>query len=190
MHKFVKSGVLLGLLAMALSAGLGLRWGQQHHVLDIWCSGQRVQQLPEQDGASRWLFYRYSLELNADGRGSSRLIAQLRDANGQPLGQMHRYTSLSYRRQNELLRLKVEHSGKSENDSLDSKQLPMVSLAMLQEDAVLSYRLRRLSADQYLLDNGVGIQQTCQTVTPRQPQAWLRHWLSWLLPAASASADE
>lgn len=190
MLKSVKSQLLLGLLAMTVSAGLGLFWGQQQHALDIWCSGQRVQQLPEQDGALRWLFYRYNFKLNADGRGSVRLIAQLRGANGEALGQMHHHTSLSYQRQGELLLLKVEHSGKSENDTLDSKQLPMVSLAVLQEDAVLSNRLRRLSADLYLIDNGVGTQQICQTITPAQPQAWLRRWFAWLLPAANAGADE
>jgi hypothetical protein len=190
MHKSVKNSLLLGLLAIVLSAGLGLLWAQQQHTLDLWCSGQRVQQLPEQDGPSRWLFYRYNLELNADGRGSFRLIAQLRGASGEPLGQMHRHTSLSYQRQDELLLLTVEHSGKSENDNLDSKQLPMVSLAVLQEDAVLSYRVRRLSADKYLLDNGVGTQQICQSATPTQPQAGLQNWLWWLLPVASAGADE
>lgn len=190
MHKSVKHSLLLGLLAMALSAGLGQRWGQQQDALTVWCSGQRVQQLPEQDGAPRWLFYRYNLELNADGHGSFRLVAQLRGAKGEALGQMHRHASLSYRRQNELLLLTVEHSGKSENDNLDSKQLPMVSLAALQENAVLSYRVRRLNADKYLLDNGVGTQQICQSVTPAQPQAGSHRWLSWLLPAASAAADE
>jgi hypothetical protein len=190
MHKSVKSSLLLGLLTMMLSAGLGLRWGQQQPTLNVGCSGQRVQELPEQDGAERWLFYRYNLALNPNGRGSFRLVAQLRDADGEPLGQMHRHTSLSHKLQDELLLLTVEHSGKSENDNLDSKQLPMVSLALLQEDAVLSYRVRRLSANQYLLDNGVGIQQICQSVTPAQPQAGLSHWLSELLPAANTGADE
>ncbi len=190
MHKSVKASLLLGLVAMALSAGLGLLWRQHYHPLNLGCSGQRVQQLPEHNGAARWLFTRYNLELSADQHGSFRLLAQLRNAKGEPLGQMHRHTTLSYQRQDELLLLKVEHSGKSENDNLDSKQLPMVNLAILQEDAVLSYRVRRLNADTYLLDNGVGTQQTCQTITRTPPQAWLHHWLSWLLPAASAGADE
>jgi len=190
MFHLAKTRVLLGLLAIPLSAGLGLLWGQQFNALNIWCSGQRIQQMPEQEGAARWLFSRYNLQLNAGGQGSFRLLAQLRGAKGESLGQMNRHASLTYQRKHELLRLTVGRSGKSENDNMDTRQLPLVILAMLQEDAVLSYRIQRLNADLYLLDNGVGTQRICRNIKTTQPQAWLRHWLSWLLPAASASADE
>lgn len=166
------STLLLGLMAIGLSAWLGMYWKQRTAGLDLWCSGQGARQLPDQAGAPRWLLSRYSFDLSPDGSGHYRLLARLLDAEQAPLGQMQRHVAFSYQLQGQRLLLKVEHSGKSESDSLIGKQLPTAHLAILQPDAVLGFRIRRLGNDLYLLDNGVGFQQLCRSATADALPDW------------------
>lgn len=182
MRNYPRAFALPGLAALAFSAWFGLYQGQQDDELDIWCGGQSVQQLPSEAGVSRWLLTRFSFDFAPNGSGLFRVEARLLGDQQQQLGQLLRRTTFSYRRLGPRLQLKVEHDDQRGNDDLSAQQLPGINMALLQLDAALGYRIRRLEADTYLLDNGVGLPQLCR-VMPEQPAlAWPR--------AAGATAGE
>lgn len=151
----------------ALSLGGGLLVKRPDAPLDMLCSGRTVSLL-EAPAGRQWLQQQYYLDLRAEGLGDYKTSSRLTDiASGETLGFLHRTASFAHRREGRRLLIHVQHSGKSETDSLQDPQLAGLGLFLFTEQARLTYRVRRLSADSLLISDGMGAVLFCEQNLPR-----------------------
>lgn len=159
---------LLGFLVIcALSLGTGLLIPRADTPLDLLCSGRVGQELDNKQ-EQLWLLHQYYLDLRAEGLGDYKTSARLLDAgSGKTLGYLHRTASFEHRREGRRLLIHVQHSGRSETDSLQDQQLAGLGLFIFTEQARLTYRMRRLTADSVLISDGMGDVLLCAQNLPR-----------------------
>jgi hypothetical protein len=147
----------------AASLWLGTRWNPAQQSMNLWCDGQRADYLEHPTGQHGWLLSHFSLSLRPDGSGHYRLNGEwLSSANNVHIGSLHRHTAFRYQRDGQRLVADIARSGKSETDSLTSKDLEPLGLFMFQPGASLAFSFKQLSDRQYLLDDGLGNLSLCQ----------------------------
>ena len=149
------------LVVGALSLGAGMLVERPDPPLDLLCSGRSVHELEAPQG--RWLLNEYHLDLRAEGLGDYKTSARLLDTgSGETLGYLHRTASFEHRREGRRLLLHVQHSGKSETDSLQEQQLAGLGLFIFTEQSRLTYKVRRLTPDSVLISDGMGAVLFCE----------------------------
>ena len=151
----------------ALSLGAGMLVKRPDTPLDLLCSGRGAQELGSQQDR-RWLLHQYYLDLRTEGLGDYKTSARLLDVDsGKTLGYLHRTASFAHQREGRRLLIHVQSSGKSETDNLQEQQLAGLGLFIFTEQARLTYRMRRLSADSVLISDGMGDVLLCAQNLPR-----------------------
>ena len=149
------------LVVGALSLGAGMLVERPAPPLDLLCSGRSALELQAPQG--RWLLNEYHLDLRAEGLGDYKASARLLEAgNSEALGYLHRTASFEHRREGRRLLLHVQHSGKSETDSLQEQQLAGLGLFIFTEQSRLTYKVRRLTPDSVLISDGMGAVLFCE----------------------------
>lgn len=148
--------LLIFLAVCILSLGAGMLQERSGRPLELSCGGGWAQSLPGPP-PDTWVLHRSNLNLRADGLGDYKARLRLLDTtSGQDLGYRHRTVNFSYRLQGQNLLLRVLHSADSRTSNLEPDRLAAVGLYIFTEGMQLTYRLRWITQDTLLIEDGQG----------------------------------